>query len=244
MRATYHQVILIDRDCEHDFSDAWTDASFVERLAAFPGGALLSTMTETATGMWCTLGSSRSARDADYRRQLRAAFERDLVREVPYENPGLEQALPTFRALELRRRDERAGALFASTGGWDAAEGVTCEFLMTLRAEEDVVAELLAALSYYQADPQIDVYDGRLIQLGRPVVPDSPLDHLLLTTRRPGESEPLEPLHPLDRHVDLLWAIPLAAAEAAVVSQQGVEPALAMLAAADVDHPHRQPART
>lgn len=159
---------------------------------------------------------------------------RNVVRDVAYENPGLQEALPSFAALEL---PDRAGSVFASTGGWDGADGITCEFLTSLRAEEDVLAELLAALSFYQADPEIEVYDGR------PILPGSRLDHLLLTAVRPGAAEPLGALHPLGRHVDLLWAVPVAAGEAVAVRDRGADAAVASLAGVDIDDPRRDPAR-
>lgn len=46
LKADFHQAIVLDRACEFDFGDAWNAEAADRRLAAFPGGMLLGTLTD------------------------------------------------------------------------------------------------------------------------------------------------------------------------------------------------------
>lgn len=95
--------------------------------------------------------------------------------------------------------------------------------LLALRDDERWV-ELATMVAYYHAGPDPQRFGiGHTIALGQPIVPGSTCDHLLFCLPYPF-GPALESCVVSDgTHVQLLWALPVTAAEKAFKIENGLE---------------------
>lgn len=110
-----------------------------------------------------------------------------------------------------------------ATVGASAVTGThPLEFFLIAPAESPVHVETLTMAANFHGDPRYHLYLGRTIDIGRPWHPGSSLDHLLVSLPYPY-GPGVEHCFARDRHVRVLWLLPITAAEARYARERGIE---------------------
>lgn len=114
--------------------------------------------------------------------------------------------------------------VYVSSGAWTAtaSTGHGLEFMLQSPTESAVHVELLAMVTNFHADPAHRLEVGRTINVGRPWMPGSESDHLIVSLPYPYGPQ-FECCPAGDFHLRFLWLVPITAAEAQFVRQHGYE---------------------
>jgi hypothetical protein len=124
--------------------------------------------------------------------------------------------VPNLHILSLTPNE--GGRLYATTGLWDATQdsGHGLEFVLYApAADDDVHGETLTMVAYYHATGGDHALGhGHTVPIGRPWVRGSRCDHLLVSLPYPWGPE-LEICAVPDGHIQVLWLLPITAAEKA-----------------------------
>ncbi len=109
-------------------------------------------------------------------------------------------------------------------GAWEATvnEPHGTEFMLLSPTENPLHVELLAMVANLHADPRYRLCIGDTLKIGRPRLEGSASDHLLVSLPYPYGPE-FEHCQVDDRHIQILWLVPITAAEAALVDDRGLE---------------------
>jgi len=93
------------------------------------------------------------------------------------------------------------------------------EFFIISPVEDVIHVETLAMITNFALDPRYEVRLGTIVDIGRPWLPDSHCDHLLVSLPYPY-GPTLEELGPATR---ILWLLPITREEALFAREHGVE---------------------
>lgn len=108
------------------------------------------------------------------------------------------------------------------------------EFFLLSPRESPRHVETLAMLAHFHADARYRLSIGRTIDIGRPWMDDAAADHLLVSL--PYLYGPaLEHCTIGDRHVQLLWLVPITRQEAQYASECGLDALEELLERSGVD---------
>ena len=131
-------------------------------------------------------------------------------------------ANPHFRALRIAPAEPGGLWQYVSVGGWAAAEGQGrgLEFVISTLAETPRAVELLAMVVYYHRSGRLGL--GHTLPIGEPWLAGSACDHLLVSLPYPFGPD-LQTCHVGDRHVDVLWLLPITQAERDFKAAHGLE---------------------
>jgi hypothetical protein len=149
----------------------------------------------------------------------------DRVEEVHWTPGHIGQRLPDLHMVTVR--PERSGGMwaFATIGAWRGTResNHNLEFVAAARSQASGVMWNLALIAYYQAGgPEFRLDVGHTVPIGEGWVSGSPLDHVLISLPYlwgPG----LENLVAAERHVRVLWALPIYGVEAEYRHRHGLE---------------------
>ncbi|GID98619.1 hypothetical protein Adi01nite_80310 [Amorphoplanes digitatis] len=126
----------------------------------------------------------------------------------------------------LRLPQQGTGQLYATAGLWDATarHGHGLEFVLAAPTTDDAIhVETLTMVAYYHASSGDYVLDhGHTVPIGRPWLPGSRCDHLLVSLPYPWGPE-LENCDVPGGHVRVLWLLPITAAEKRFRHSHGLE---------------------
>lgn len=102
--------------------------------------------------------------------------------------------------------------VYVSVGSWAWSPDRlrSLEFIVAADHPTDRAVELIAMASFYNRDIPLGV--GHTLPHGRPWLPGSKCDHLLVSLPYPWGPD-LETAHVAERHVDFLWLLPITKAE-------------------------------
>lgn len=132
--------------------------------------------------------------------------------------------IPDFRVLRYAPSNRAEPWAYATVGAWEAtpddAHGL--EFVLLSPTESAQHVELLAMVTNFHADPRYRLSVGRTINIGRPWLPRSEADHLLVSLPYPYGPE-FETCVVGERHIRYLWLVPITGAEARLVHERGLE---------------------
>ncbi len=122
-----------------------------------------------------------------------------------------------------------------------STDHVGFEFLITAPFDNACHVETLAMLANFRADPRYRVYEGKVIDIGRPWMPGSRCDHLLLSL--PYPLGPRFEHVPGDPALRILWLMPITRSEAEFAHTHSVEELERRFEAAAIDilDPDRPP---
>jgi len=146
------------------------------------------------------------------------------------------QSLPHFRVRRVAPAERRDPWVYVTVGAWEAtaSESHGTEFFLLSPTENALHVELLAMVANLHADPRYRLKVGSTIPIGRPWMPDSAADHLLVSLPyRYGPS--LELCELGERHVRFVWLVPVTAAEVQLTRTQGLEALERLLEQSNVD---------
>lgn len=155
----------------------------------------------------------------------RAFWGDDRVEEVHWTPEHLAERLPDFHIAKIRPAEPDGMWIFASIGAWRATadERHGLEFVAVHPVESAAVMQRLAMVAYYHAGPpQNRLGVGHTLPIGEPWVRDSTLESLLVTL--PYLWGPrLEHCQLPDRHIRVLWLLPITSAEHQLAREHGVD---------------------
>jgi hypothetical protein len=140
---------------------------------------------------------------------LRAYFvDRDVTVVAPAAGP-IHHLVPALHILTVDAA--QGGRLYATAGVWDATEddGHGLEFVLYAPRADDRHIETLTMVAYYHAtggDYTLGV--GHTAPIGRPWIPGSLCDHLLVSLPCPWGPEFENYVFP-GGHIRLLWLLPI-----------------------------------
>ncbi|MEH0936595.1 suppressor of fused domain protein [Micromonospora psammae] len=127
----------------------------------------------------------------------------------------IHRQVPDFHVLRLAPGPGEGGWLYVTAGLWEATRrhGHALEFVLLAPEHADLHVETLTMVAYYHGSGGSYALDhGHTVPIGRPWLPGSACDHLLVSLPYPwGES--LEVCPVTDGHLRLLWLLPITAAE-------------------------------
>jgi hypothetical protein len=115
--------------------------------------------------------------------------------------------------------------VFATIGAWRATadQDHGFEFLAVARSESAGVMWRLALTAYYHAGPEENLLDlWHMVGIGEGWVEGSPLDAILVSLPYLWGPD-LEHCQLPDRHIRVLWLIPISEAERQFVREHGVD---------------------
>ena len=184
--------------------------------------------------------------DDAIRHHYRTFWPSAAVEDEVYLDCLVEDRLPGLHIAEIRPKDWPGITILATIGAWTGTRDSNhnLEFLALATSDVRTVRTRLAKVAYYNAGPpdhRLGV--GHTIPIGEPWVKCSNLDHVLLSVPYLwGPS--LEDLVLADRHIRVLWALPIYRIEAEYRHLHGLEELERKLEADGVDvlDPFRNPA--
>jgi hypothetical protein len=134
------------------------------------------------------------------------------------------ERLPSFHIAKVAPSDPDGMWIFATIGAWEAtADETHClEFVAVDRSGGSRTMENLMLLAYYHAGPRENRLGiGHTVSKGEPWVEGSPMTHALIS--QPYLWGPkLEHCYAGDRHVQVLWALPIYEVERDFLSRFGL----------------------
>ncbi|GAA4954103.1 suppressor of fused domain protein [Actinoplanes utahensis] len=145
---------------------------------------------------------------------LRRHFPGREVGVLPPAPGPVRNVVPDLHILTLNLPDH--GALYVTAGVWDATrrDGHGLEFVLYVpTAEHELHVETLTMVAYHHAGGGDFVLDhGHTVAIGRPWIPGSACDHLLVSEPYPWGPE-LEVCDLPNGHARILWLLPITKAE-------------------------------
>ena len=150
-----------------------------------------------------------------------------------------EERLPGFRVWQIAPAGARQPWLYATCGSAPAGRD-GAEYVLLAPQADPAIAELLGAVALLNADAREGLGVGSIIALGRPWIPRSFANHLLVLP--PYAFDPDFAVHEEDGHrVVVLWLVPIMNAEAQHAREAGWESLAQRIesAAANVVNPLR-----
>jgi hypothetical protein len=137
---------------------------------------------------------------------------------------SIQNSLPRFRTRRIKPAKRNEPWVYVSIGAWEATinQPHGNEFMLLSPTENPLHVELLAMVANLHADPRYRLDVGATLKIGRPWLDRSASDHLLVSLPYPYGPE-FEHCQVDGRHIQILWLVPITAAEAAFVDDRGLE---------------------
>jgi hypothetical protein len=149
----------------------------------------------------------------------------DRVADSHWTPEHLGSRLPDFHIAKVAPATQDGMRAFASIGAWRATEGEErgLEFIVAAPSLSAAVMHRLGMVAYYHAGPTENrLGAGHRLPVGEPWVEGSELDTILLSLPYPWGPR-LEHCQLPDRHIQVLWVLPITSAESAFARENGVE---------------------
>ena len=158
-------------------------------------------------------------------KHYQAFWGAERMEEVHWTPEHLATRLPDFHIVKVQPASAEDVWTFATIGTWraDEAEAHGIEFVAVSRAQSAAVMQRLGMVAYYHAGPPENRLGvGHTLPIGEGWVEGSTLDSLLISLPYPWGPKLEHCLLP-DRHIQVLWVLPITRAEHAFAREQGVE---------------------
>jgi hypothetical protein len=151
------------------------------------------------------------------------AFFRGHKRDfLTWEFGPVKDELPKFRVMRIKPGRKTELWTYCSVGAWEVIHQPPSmlEFLVLSPSESVNHVELLAMVAHYHLKHRLGI--GHTVPIGRPWLPNSSCDHLLISSPYPFGPD-LEICNLDDDHIHLLWLLPITKAECDFKVEKGVE---------------------
>jgi len=168
------------------------------------------------------------------RRHLEGFWPDHPQEEFSWTLGPVEERLPGFRVRRIAPVKPMDPWVYVTVGASGAADGNGVEFFILSPSESPRHVETLAMVASFHADPRYRLSIGRTVNIGRPWMEGAAADHLLVSLPYPY-GPGLEHCDALDRHVQVLWLVPITEAEARYVGDRGLEALEQLLEHSNVD---------
>lgn len=165
----------------------------------------------------------------DLHDEIRRHYDRfwgaERVNEVHWTPGPTANRLPGLHVVKVRPGEQQPFWSFATIGAWQATtdELTGLEFVAAAPSEGAAVMLHLVQTAFYHAgvaDHRLGV--GHTVPIGEGWVEGSPLDHLLISRPHPW-GPALEHCPVGDRHIQVLWLLPIHQSERDFKAEQGLE---------------------
>jgi len=115
--------------------------------------------------------------------------------------------------------------VYLSLGAWEltASSGISFEFFLISTEQQDAHAETVAEVCAQHANIPSGLKPGTVVSLGRPLLPNATVDHLLVTLPYPYGPMLEDVESPEGTNIRVLWLLPITAAEAVFAREKGTE---------------------
>lgn len=146
------------------------------------------------------------------------------------------ETLPRLRVRRIAPTGRREPWVYVTVGAWQATadEPHGTEFVLLSPSENPLHVELLAMVANLHADARHRLAIGSTIDIGRPWMKGSAADHLLVSLPYPY-GPALEQCELGERHIRVLWLVPITRAEADLVRAKGLDALERLLEQPNVD---------
>jgi suppressor of fused protein SUFU len=159
------------------------------------------------------------------RRHYETVWDADRIDEVHWTPGPVATRLPQLHIVKVKPRDQESFWTFATIGAWQATakEPAGLEFIATAQGESAAVMLHLVQTAFYHAgSPEQRLGAGHTVPLGEGWTEGSPLDHVLISL--PYLWGPrLEHCALGDRHIQVLWVLPIHSSELQYKVKHGLE---------------------
>ena len=155
----------------------------------------------------------------------RSFWGADRVEDRHWTPEHMATRLRDFHIARVKPETPEGMWTFATIGAWRGteAEDKGLEFVAVSLADETQVMHRLGMLAYYQAGPTENRLGvGHTLDIGEGWVKDSTLDAILISLPYLWGPK-LEHCQLPDRHIQVLWALPITSAERAYARDQGFD---------------------
>jgi len=170
-------------------------------------------------------------------RQIDAIWQVNHKELLPWEAPQAEALLPRFRVARIDPANTGEPTVYLSCGAWEATAGAGLgqEFFLLAPGPDEAHVDTIAAvaLAHVLSRGMLDL--GSIVPLGRPWLPASRCDRLLVTLPYPYGPNLERVAAAPGFDLAFRWLLPITAAEAALAQAQGVEALEARLERARAD---------
>lgn len=201
--------------------------------AALAGGVVVAVVTMVRQLLELMMADADEVREA-VRRHVEAFWPGHPQEEFVWTLGPIEDRLPGFRVRRVAPVKRPDPWVYVTVGAANATDGDGMEFFILSPSESPEHVETLAMVANFHADSRYRLSFGRIINIGRPWMEGSVADHLLVSL--PYSYGPsLEHCEAPGRHVQVLWLVPITAAEARYAQQQGLEALEQLLEQSGVD---------
>ncbi len=153
---------------------------------------------------------------------IRRFFDGHECTKRTFKHGPIVTVLPNFKILEISPGPNSELWNYISIGAWEIKHpGYTVqEFLLATTEKHDCQIEYLAMIAHYHQYEKLDI--GHTIPLGRPWLPNSNLDNLLVSTPYPYGPE-LEIFESNEFHLHINWLLPITESEKIFRHENGLE---------------------
>jgi hypothetical protein len=165
-----------------------------------------------------------------------AGFWPGSLRETIAWNYGpIWDVLPRFRVIRVSPRSPREPWVYVTRGAWTVGrEATRLEFLLQSPVDELLHVELLSMVAHLHADDRHRLDVGHTMNVGRPWLPGSSCDHLLVSLPYPYGPK-LEWCEVQALRVRFLWLLPITKSERDHRVKHGLEALEQLFDAAAID---------
>ena len=133
---------------------------------------------------------------------------------------GPQEELPRLRVIEFAPGPKSDLWVYATIGAWEAREDPLLEFLIAAPAQNLRHVELLFMAAWYHKHEGLG--PSHTVPIGEPWLPGSACEFFLVSLPYPFGPK-LEVCNSSNRHLRLLWLLPITAAEREFNVKEGVD---------------------
>ncbi|PKQ25461.1 MAG: hypothetical protein CVT64_09650 [Actinobacteria bacterium HGW-Actinobacteria-4] len=176
---------------------------------------------------------AESVREA-VRQHLRAFWPDRTHEEFSWPIGPIQENLPGFGVRRIAPSTAADPWVYVTIGASGASTGDGLEFFLLSPTESASHVETLAMVANFHADSDYRVSLGSSMEIGRPWIEGANADHLLVSLPYPF-GPTLEHCEAHGRHIQVLWLVPITAAESRYASERGLEALEQLLEQSGVD---------
>lgn len=153
---------------------------------------------------------------------VRRFFKDHICSAHTWKSGPIIEVTPDFKVLEIAPGPRIGLWSYVSIGAWEVNHSgyPRQEFILATQEKHDCQIEYLAMIAHYHLKEKLNV--GHTVPLGKPWLPDSPLDHLLVSIPYPyGPELEIFDIEALQLH--FRWLLPIYDTERAFRHKKGLE---------------------
>ncbi|MFB6818367.1 suppressor of fused domain protein [Streptomyces sp. NPDC056347] len=154
---------------------------------------------------------------------VRSFWDGHIVESASWERGPIRERVPQFTVYRVMPKRAGQAWVYVTVGSsLDGADADGTEFFIMSPVASDVHSETLAMVSHYHSFEAHRLTVGSVINIGRPWMPGSRMDHLLVSLPYPYGPE-LEWSPPEAGRARFLWLLPIHKSEAEFIRRENLD---------------------